>query len=368
MLCLVKLPAPVAAERELNFRWILPPEFYQGNDFVRGRAWVQREQGGPWTLFDSEGNVIKDGFMASSIAQDAVGNTRFWPLENDSETVWGMVGFLDDYSGDILLAPKTYRFPPFFQDGIASQREENGLRGFIDFEGRWIIPPIYEGFILWVDDLMPARKDGKWGIINRNGEVVIDFRFEEIRVLGNGLFVASYGELYGLVDINGDWITEAIYERFFRPHSPSHLIAAQKDGKIGYLNENGNVVIDFRFVGMEGTRIGIDINNGLFAFNNGRAVVRLPAEGNLPVRWVVINESGDIVPKEQYDVIWSFHGGLAPAIRDNRWFILDIEGGEYPLPSAFVRGEVSFSRSDDGRIFRVTFRNEEKTGYFRVRN
>jgi len=390
ILCLVKLPAPVAAETELNFRWILPPEFYRGNDFHNNRAWVQREQSGPWTLFDTDGNVIKDGFMARSIAQSATHNTIFRAIENDSETGWDMFGFLDDYSGDILLVPKPYRSgdAPFFHDGIASRREENGLRGFIDFEGRWIILPIYENFFPMQDGLVPARKDGKWGIIDRNGEVVIDFRFEGLRILGNGLFVASYGEFYGLVNINGEWVTEAIYERFFRPHSPSRLIAAQKDGKIGYLDENGNVVIDFRFVGVGyGMRRGLQVHNGYFTFNDGRAVVFLPREeeASLPIsmeqlialhsggriadtiyKWVVINESGDIVPTEQYDVIWPFHGGLAPAIRDNRWFMLDTEGNEYPLPHAFVRGEVSLARSDDGRIFRAIFRNEEKTGYFRV--
>ena len=369
MLCLVKLPAPAAAESELNFRWILPPEFHQGNNFYNGRAWVQREKDGPWTLFDSKGNIIKEGFMARHIVQGAISNTVFWAIENDSETGWDMLGILDDYAGDILLAPKPFEFPPSFRDGIASRREENGLRGFINFKGRWVIPPIYEDFFPMRDGFIPARKDGKWGIIDRNGEVVIDFRFEEeVRVLGNGLFVASYGELYGLVDMNGDWITEAIYERFYRPHFPSRLIAAQKDGKVGFLDANGNVVIDFRFVGMARTRTGIDINIGLFSFNDGGAAVSLPAEGNLPAMRVVINEAGEIISTEQYDAIWSFHGGLAPAIRDNRWFLLDTEGNEHPLPSVFVRNEVSFGRSDDGNIFRAHFEREGKTGYFRVRD
>jgi len=233
---------------------------------------------------------------------------------------------------------------------------------------------------------MPARKDGKWGIIDRNGEVVIDFRFERLRIFGNGLFVALYGELYGLVDINGEWITEAVYERFFRPHSPSHLIAAQKDGKVGYLDENGNVVIGFRFAGLEG-RAGI--HAGLFTFSDGRATVLLPRDGTtfLPIsaqqllalgtevriadtiyEWAVINESGDIIPTEQYDRIFPYRDGIAFAARDNRWFMLDIEGKEYPLPPEFVFSEVMVVRSDDGRILRAYFDREQRTGYFRVRD
>ena len=165
-------------------------------------------------------------------------------------------------------------------------------------------------------------------------------------------------------------------------HSTSHLIATQKDGKVGYLDSDGNVVIDFRFVGLEG-----GIRSPLFAFNDGRAVVLLPRDGKTssPIsfqqlddvinrirytiyKWVVINESGDIIPTEQYDRILPFRDGLAIASRDNRLFLLDTEGKEHPLPPEFVLGEVAVGRSDDGRVFRAVFRNEGKTGYFKVRD
>jgi len=382
ILCLVKLPASVAAESELNFRWILPPEFYRGNDFHNGRAWVQREQGGPWTLFDTEGNIIKDGFMARHVSQSANRNTHFVPLDADSEFEWRTVGFVDDYSGNILLEPKAYiSSPPFFQDGIASRREENGLWGFIGFEGRWIIPPIYENFFPMQDGFIPARKDGKWGIIDRNGEVVIDFRFEGLSILGNGLFVAPYGSLYGLINMDGDWITEAVFDWFSHPHSSPHLIAARKNGRVGYLDANGNVVIDFRFACMEeiinlqqGGRLAVTrgIQRFGFSFNSGRAAVLLPAEGNLSVRWAVINESGDIIPTKQYDHIVPYRNGLALARRDNKRFFLDTEGREHPIPPEFVREGVSMYSSGGSRIFRAHFREEGKTGYwttyFKVRD
>jgi len=52
-------PVPMTIEDDFNFRWILPPEYYQGNNFHKGRAWVQEKKDGPWTLIDTEGNVIK---------------------------------------------------------------------------------------------------------------------------------------------------------------------------------------------------------------------------------------------------------------------------------------------------------------------
>ena len=81
------IQAPIEEnENELNFRWILPPDYYFGRDFYEGRTWVQEKKDGPWTLFDSDGNVIKKDFMAKNIWQDRSSSTRFQALEKDSET------------------------------------------------------------------------------------------------------------------------------------------------------------------------------------------------------------------------------------------------------------------------------------------
>ena len=34
----IQVPAPTAHAGDVNLRWILPPEYYRGNDFHEGRA------------------------------------------------------------------------------------------------------------------------------------------------------------------------------------------------------------------------------------------------------------------------------------------------------------------------------------------
>ena len=353
----------ITAESGLNFRWILPPQYYQGNVFRGGRAWIQEEKDGPWTLFDNEGNVIKKGFEAKYIAQHDNCDTEFLALEKDSETGWDMYGYIDN-SGDILSEAKPYYMSPLFQGGTGIKIGENRLWGCIDFNDRWVIPPIYENLLIREDGLMPAKKDGKWGYINKSGDVVIDFRFEQVYLFKNGLSVARENSLYGLIDKNGNWLTEAIYERFYYPWS--HLIAAQKDGKIGYLDAKGNVVIDFIFTAIEGTGIPRDYS----AFLNGRAIVPISKEkkdGATVYKWVVINESGDIIPTEQDDFIAPYYNNFAVAVRDKRLFLIDREGKEFALPLDFQQDEVKIYPSDDG-IFGVHFKKEGKIGYFIVEN
>ena len=80
-LILLLLPEYAQAAKEIkNFEidWILPDEYHKGNDFVNGRAWVQKERRGPWTLFDTEGNIIKDGVEVYTIGEyNSDGYCRF---------------------------------------------------------------------------------------------------------------------------------------------------------------------------------------------------------------------------------------------------------------------------------------------------
>ena len=370
LFCLFRLSISTAAESEFNFRWILPPEYYQGKDFYDGRAWVQEKKDGPWTLFDTEGNVIKKDFNANNIMQGHNEDTRFESIEKDSETGWNMYGVID-HSGNIISEPKPYKYPPFIQEGMVLKQGENGLWGYVDFQENWVVLPAYEGFILWGDGLMPAKKDGKWGYINKEGEVVIDFCFEQAYSFRNGLAAASQNSLYGLIDLDGNWVTEAVYERFYYPMSNliADQIAAQKEGKIGYLDAKGNVVIDFKFTGIDGMRGGTS-SSGIAAFHEGRATVPLSKKGqgrDEIYTLGVINEFGDIVSTKQDTFMTAYSNGFAVAVRDKELFMLDRDGKEHSLPSVFQQEGVNITRSDDG-IFRVHFKKEDKTGYFKVKN
>jgi len=87
--------------------------------------------------------------------------------------------------------------------------------------------------------------------------------------------------------------------------------------------------------------------------------------GETIYEWVVINESGEIIPTKQDGFIEIFYNGFAIAIRDGRIFLLDTEGNEYHLPPDFNQSDVRIYPSAGG-IFRVHFVRENRTGYFRV--
>lgn len=61
------------------------------------------------------------------------------------------------------------------------------------------------------DGLAPAKKDGKWGFIDKTGQFVIAPIFELSRNFSEGLALVKYDRLYGYIDKNGDFVINPQY-------------------------------------------------------------------------------------------------------------------------------------------------------------
>lgn len=137
----------------------------------------------------------------------------------------------------------------------------------------------------FVDGIAPARDGGKSGYINLAGETIIPFKYDWTYPFYNELALvenSNYsGSLYGFINKTGDEIISIKYKikpnsivakRFFR----EGLEPVSYQGKWGYIDNKGNVIIPFQF-------------DGAGYFNNGLAQVRLDKRCG----W--INKDGEII-------------------------------------------------------------------------
>lgn len=67
-----------------------------------------------------------------------------------------------------------------FSNGLADGKK-NGLKGFYDTNGKWVIQPQYENVRNFKNGYAAARTGGKWGIIDTSGKWVIQPMFEGIK-------------------------------------------------------------------------------------------------------------------------------------------------------------------------------------------
>ena len=127
------------------------------------------------------------------------------------------------------------------------------------------------------------------------------------------------------------------------------LAAVMKDGKIGFINANNEVVIPFRFDYTDKCHMwefGYVFHNGYCAMPN--------ADGDLGL----IDKSGNWVVEPAYDEIWALHdSGYRVIVKDNKHGVLDSRGNiVYPAEYGYIDVlSDGFVLSKDGKKWQVDF-------------
>ena len=151
-----------------------------------------------------------------------------------------------------------------------------------------------------------VKEKDKWHLIDEKGKKVTDDEYDEIAMDEKGvvyrndrIFAKAAGKYY-LLDENGKKVTDDTFEDA-RPFNGEGYAAVRIDGKWGFIDKDGKVVIKPEYVEAR-------------SFSNGFAAVRR-ATG-----WGFINEDNDVVIECKFDDAKDFndHGCVFVAI-DDKW-------------------------------------------------
>ena len=100
-----------------------------------------------------------------------------------------------------------------FSDGLAGVQKD-GKYGYIDKEGKVIIPFEYDDAKSFSEGLAAVKKDGKYGFVDKEGNEVIPFMFSQVYDFHNGLVYAHIEENW----VSGDYYNksgEKVTPKFF---------------------------------------------------------------------------------------------------------------------------------------------------------
>ena len=181
-----------------------------------------------------------------------------------------------------------------------------GLKESVD----WVIEPVYDAeWPEFSEGLAAVGYRGKKGYIDKNGEFVIRFQYNDADNFHEG------------------------------------LAAVQKDWRWGYIDHSGNTVIPFQY-------------DEAFEFDGGIAPVKKDG------KWCVIGKDGKVLLETGYSMIYPFHEGVAKVeTKDKQYKGRTIEGlidtGGKPL---LQNGCGLVGNFSEGCIF--AFDNESGLGYF----
>ena len=187
-------------------------EFSEAGDFCDGRAAVKPvRDGASWVLIDSKpdktghAKVRTSGTYAGLVL---LGEKRAaWR----SEAKWGLMDFQEKVlelkpggeRQDVLLAVGP------FGDKRAPAKDESGKWGYLDPDGKWVIPAKFERAGVFRKGLAAVKESGgKWGYLKPDGSWAMEPRFTKARSFTDGLAaVSEKGEVEAgaELEMGGKW-------------------------------------------------------------------------------------------------------------------------------------------------------------------
>ncbi len=195
---------------------VVPMKYDEAEHFWDDRAKVRL--GDKWLYIDKNGCELEIGSKAIRGNYQEIGNysegmcrvstlkLRFVDLayHSDYDQIAGTWGFVNEAGEEVI--PPQYVYAYDFEDGIA-----------IVAKGEWTIDP------KWDNEYNQGRywtEEELWGAIDRDGNEVIPFIFDEINFFSErtDIFMVHYGAWkdghWGVIDNKGRWLIEPVYGGF----------------------------------------------------------------------------------------------------------------------------------------------------------
>lgn len=185
---------------------------------------------------------------------------------------------------------------------------EGGKWGVIDRNGKMVMKPTYE----WLSDfdgkVFIAKKEGLFGLVESTFAEISEFKFSTLEKLRKDphLILGSLEEKrFGYMNVFGELVIPAQYT-LARPFSEG-MAAVMMDGKWGYINTSGKLVIPCEF-------------SVVNPFSNGLALVR---DGRF---YNFLRKDGSRLLEKGLARAYPFSEGLARVVENSRYGFIDIDG------------------------------------------
>lgn len=225
---------------------------------------------------ENTATVPTEDVGADSVASETAATD--WLYENfsyKSFTKKKKYGYKDSNTGKVVIKPVYDFVQPFFYSSLRGKDlayvSVGGKYGYIDKDGNMVIEPQFDGADRFSDGLAMVLVDGKRGFIDKTGRLVIPARYDD---------AGSFGSYEGLapVKLKGEWmmidksgkvaIPPAGYEKM--SSFQEGLAGVRINGKRGFIDTKGNLVIpavydeatdflsDISYVSRDGRKFYID--------------------------------------------------------------------------------------------------------------
>jgi len=236
----------------------------------------------------------------------------------------------------------------------------NGQELYKDYNNIQAIPikTTYDG-IPFEKSVLRYEQDGKYGLINMQGENIVQALYDEISSISykEGFLLVEQNEKFGVININGKTLIPVEYESITADNyysketfykTTGFIVSKKSDTgyRYGYIDYKGQVILLTEYTGIERvTEIQDDKNIYLIAMKDGQAGLIKNKKNILNHEYEdilynlvndvfiiqrngkqgIVSKNGETKIQPEYDDI-VFGGIYINAQKEDKFFLLDLEG------------------------------------------
>lgn len=291
------------AVQNLDYRWgFISPTGEEKIAFIYDNAHnpkenlaAVRDSLGNWGFIDANG-AIKVPFEYAEVNDFSEGLAAVKRYAD-----WGYV----NQKGEEIIPCALKRARPF-REGLAAVADTSWNWGFIDPSGAFFMPCIY----LYCGDFHDGRAvvknyESKYGMVDQTGHPVLPFEYDYLDPASEGLISAKKDGKWGYINPQGEVVVNFVYETAF-PFQEGFGRVMKSRHKWGFVNAEGTEAIPCQYV------FAKDFNDGYAAVMDN--AVNWPGYKNTSTVygdeiWGFINQAGELVMDYQWSGVWPVHEG-----------------------------------------------------------
>ena len=195
---------------------------------------------------------------------------------------------------------------------------QGGKWGYINRQGQVIINPQFDAAQVFSEGLAAVQSAGKWGYINTAGEFVVNPQFEGAANFCDGLALVETNGQIRFINSDGKIVISTPFDTQPKhdvpPHYSEGLTWILSGGKFGYIDRNGNFAIKPQF-------------GFASSFHDGLAVAsQMEGPSSEDNAFGYIDTSGKFAINPQFGFCLPFTQGLAAVMVGNKWGYIDKKG------------------------------------------
>lgn len=232
----------------------------------------------------------------------------------------GLFGFVDRNGKEVI--PARYKRAFDFSDGWAKVVLGSGDELFIDKTGNeYILNTDYDTSAYYFSEgLLPVKKNGKWGFINKKSKLVIPYQYNAVGYFKNGLAAVSfsgkgkyepditptnYEGKWGFIDASGKLVIPMNFDsrKDFQDDMcvvGKYTEQGRKRMQFGVIDKSGSFIIPANY-----TELSSSFSDGLMK----AAILRNP--NNIQQSWGFLNRDNQWIVQPVYDYVENFSEGIA---------------------------------------------------------